>query len=196
MAGDLVRWERKLQGTADRFATHLLRRWKTGIVFAESCTGGMVAASLTRTPGISMWLCGSSVVYQLTTKRKWLGIPQNLFKSSPDGVSAEIAAALAIQVLKRTPQAQVAASITGRLGPSMLKSDRLEDGIAWIAIAQRIKNTPKCVVVRKVKLANGVIQSGSAASKSAKNLRQKRQLSASIHVLSMVRSLLEQQENS
>ncbi len=39
-----------------------LQRTGHVIVFAESCTAGMIAATLGRIPGISEWLAGSAVV--------------------------------------------------------------------------------------------------------------------------------------
>ena len=54
-----------------------LRSQPRRIVFAESCTGGLVAATLA-IPGISDSLCGSAVVYRLDTKTRWLGIPGDL----------------------------------------------------------------------------------------------------------------------
>ena len=46
----------------DRLAQSLancLNQRQVGVVFAESCTAGLVAASLAQVPGISRWLCGS-----------------------------------------------------------------------------------------------------------------------------------------
>lgn len=88
------------------------------LVLAESCTGGRVAAELTRVPGISQFFCGSAVVYQEATKTAWLGVPQALFQpDGPGGVSGETAEAMAAGVLAHTPAADLAVAITGHLGP-------------------------------------------------------------------------------
>ena len=62
-----------LQAKAEVVATRLAERQER-LVLAESCTGGLICATLATIPGISQWLCGSSVVYRETTKRDWLGI--------------------------------------------------------------------------------------------------------------------------
>ena len=81
-------------------------------MLAESCTGGLVAATLAQIPGISEHLCGSAVVYRAPTKSAWLGIDQRLLDDPAIGpVSAEVTRALALAVLERTraPAVQVAA---------------------------------------------------------------------------------------
>ena len=55
------------------------RRWPAQetnrkIVFAESCTGGLVSGALTKIPGISQCHCGGVVVYRNETKQAYLGI--------------------------------------------------------------------------------------------------------------------------
>lgn len=93
-----------------------LERSRTPIVFAESCTGGLVAASLAGVPGISRWLCGSAVTYQERTKTAWLGVPpQQLAEHS--AVSPEVTEAMAVGALRRTPQAELSVAVTGHLGP-------------------------------------------------------------------------------
>ena len=90
----------------------VLRKTRAQLVLAESCTGGMVAAALTRVPGISKHLCGSSVVYQSETKQQWLKIRRDLVKREGTE-SLAMSQALASAVLKATSQATVSAAITG-----------------------------------------------------------------------------------
>ncbi len=116
----------------------LLERTKRRIVFAESCTGGLVSASLARVPGISGFLCGSAVVYRLDTKAKWLGVPAALL-DDPGPVSEVVAREMALGVLAHTPEADLAASITGHLGPNAPDD---QDGLVFIAIARRNTETP------------------------------------------------------
>ena len=111
----------------------LLNRSRRRIVFAESCTAGLVAASLARVSGISECLCGSAVVYRLETKSKWLDIPAALL-NDPGPVSAVIASLMAERVLALTPEADFAVSITGHLGPNA-PSDL--DGVVYIGVARR-----------------------------------------------------------
>ena len=104
------------------------------IVFAESCTGGLVAAALTRVPGISRYLCGSAVVYQVETKQSWLGVPADLL-DDPGPVSEEVAGEMAARALGGTPQATIAVSVTGHLGPDAPDG---QDGLVYIGVAQRV----------------------------------------------------------
>lgn len=103
------------------------------IVFAESCTAGLVSATFARIPGISAHHCGSAVVYRLDTKHQWLGVSEALLEN-PGPVSREVANAMAYGVLKKTPEADIAAAITGHLGPNAPAD---QDGLVWMAIAYR-----------------------------------------------------------
>lgn len=99
-----------------RLNADLLRQLDLQVVFAESCTAGMVAAMLGGTPGISDYLCGSAVTYRNRTKEDWLGVPAGLLED-PGPVSKEVAGLMARGVLESTVEANVAVSITGHLGP-------------------------------------------------------------------------------
>lgn len=111
----------------------LLRQTSQRIVFAESCTGGLVSASLARVPGISDFLCGSAVVYRLDTKSRWLGISESLLRD-PGPVSEVVAREMAVGCLSSTPEADFAVSITGHLGPGAPAN---LDGLILIGIARR-----------------------------------------------------------
>lgn len=87
------------------------------LVLAESCTGGLIAASLATVPGISSVFCGSSVVYREQTKSAWLGIPPDLLRVA-SAVSAEVTTLIAMRVLEQTPEATIGLGITGHLGPA------------------------------------------------------------------------------
>ena len=103
------------------------------VVFAESCTGGLISATLARFAGISRVHCGSAVVYRLDTKTQWLGIPAKmLIDSGP--VSEVVARAMAQGVLQRTPEAALGVSITGHLGPDAPPE---LDGQIFVGIALR-----------------------------------------------------------
>jgi PncC family amidohydrolase len=103
------------------------------VVFAESCTGGLIAASLAQVPGISDWLCGSAVTYRNDTKQQWLGVSgAKLIR--PGAVSAVVAREMAVGVLDMTPEAEWSASVTGHLGPD---APRPLDGVIYVGIARR-----------------------------------------------------------
>ena len=114
-------------------AFELLRQSGQNLVTAESCTAGLIAATLSRVPGMSVCLAGSFVVYQSDSKVAWLNIPANLIARC-DVVSAEVAESMAIQALQKTPHAAIALSITGHLGPDAPEG---LDGTAWLGFADR-----------------------------------------------------------
>jgi PncC family amidohydrolase len=111
----------------------LLRTRGVKVVFAESCTGGLVSGALTAVPGISDFHCGGVVVYRNETKMAYLGIPADVLKK-PGAVSAEVAELMATRVLEKTPEADVSVSVTGHLGPNA--PARL-DGRVYAAVAWR-----------------------------------------------------------
>ena len=122
--------------TAARRCAKLLTVRQQRVVFAESCTGGLVAATLAAVPGISDLLCGSAVTYRNDTKHQWLGVFNEKLKR-PGAVSRVVAEQMASGVLQMTPEADWAASITGHLGPHAPK--RL-DGLVYIGLAHRLSN--------------------------------------------------------
>ena len=128
--------------SAARRVARLLAEQEQKIVFAESCTGGLVAGALTKIPGISAHHCGGVVVYRNETKTAYLGISPEVLKK-PGPVSAEVAAEMATRVLQKTPEATIAAAVTGHLGPAAPK--RL-DGVVFIGLACR--EQPDCQVQR------------------------------------------------
>ena len=103
------------------------------IVFAESCTGGLVSAVLAGVPGISEWLCGSAVTYREATKVDWLEVDAAQIEEH-SAVCNEVARQMAVGVLAKTPEAQLALSVTGHLGPGA--PDGM-DGLIFVGMAFR-----------------------------------------------------------
>ena len=116
-----------------RRVAKLLAASSRKVVFAESCTGGLVSATLTKIPGISEHHCGGVVVYRNETKHEYLGIPRKSLVD-PGPVSREVAELMARRVLEMTPEADVSVAVTGHLGP---KAPRGMDGLVFLAIAVR-----------------------------------------------------------
>ncbi len=110
-----------------------LARTETRIVFAESCTAGLVSATLASVPGISNWLCGSAVVYREQTKTQWLNISTSLIEKHT-AVSALVTMELARNVLEKTPEAGLAVAVTGHLGPD---APPQMDGTIYVGILWR-----------------------------------------------------------
>ena len=86
------------------------------IVFAESCTAGLISAAMGSVSGISDRLCGSAVTYRESVKRDWLGIDAQLVDRYT-AVSAEVTRAMATAVLHRTAEADYSVAVTGHLEP-------------------------------------------------------------------------------
>ncbi len=131
---------------AGKLLSESLKRQNCRIVFAESCTAGLASATLAETPGVSQWHCGSAVTYRYDTKARWLNVPADLLDKSrgPGAVSEPVARAMALGVLALTPEAAVAAAITGDLGPN---PDQAVDGLIWIAVARRDAADSSCLTV-------------------------------------------------
>ncbi len=92
-----------------------LRRHRSTLALAESCTGGMLMEKLTDNPGSSAYLLGGMVVYSDAMKREFLNVPQTLL-TKYGAVSKQAALAMAVAVRERS-QATWALSITGIAGP-------------------------------------------------------------------------------
>ena len=137
---------------AEAVAT-LLQSTGRRLVLAESCTGGLVAATLAQIPGISDVLCGSVVVYRAATKAVWLGVDQRMLEDPAIGpVSAEVTRELALAVLDQTPEADLSAAVTGHLGPH---APTALDGVVHVAIAIRYPRLAIVAQVREVLTAAG-----------------------------------------
>ena len=110
-----------------------LREHELKVVFAESCTGGMAASVLTDIPGVSNCFCGSAVTYLDSVKMRWLQVKQQSIDEFT-AVSQPVAMEMARGVLDDTPEADVAVSITGHLGP-MAPCEL--DGTVFLGLARR-----------------------------------------------------------
>lgn len=146
------------------------------LVLAESCTGGALAAEISSEPGISEFFCGSFVVYQESSKQNWLGVPARLLEQK-GAVSRECAIAMAELALEKTPQATIAISVTGYLGPGNPR-----DGTVFIGVARRIKKSASALELS--------VFPTPARSLDPKKLRQKRRDVTSSLILLLVRWLL------
>jgi nicotinamide-nucleotide amidase len=93
----------------------LCRGKKLKIATAESCTGGLVAGTLTEIAGSSDVVERGFVTYSNEAKEQMLGVPAVVL-TSHGAVSRETAEAMAKGALAHSP-ADLAVSITGIAGP-------------------------------------------------------------------------------
>jgi len=121
-----------------------LRERNETVAVAESCTGGMLAASITDRPGASSVFAGGFLTYSNAAKSALLGVPEALFApEGPGAVSAECAIAMARGCLERAvfgsgahERVTHALSVTGIAGPDGGSEDK-PVGTVWIARASR-----------------------------------------------------------
>src|SRR4051812_13141434 len=89
---------------------------KLTVVTAESCTAGLVAASLSMAEGAGDVLHGSFVTYTKDAKHRALGIPMALLER--DGAVTRRVANDMLRGALRHSSADLAVAVTGILGPN------------------------------------------------------------------------------
>ncbi len=109
-----------------------LTKRKQTIVFAESCTGGLLSASLTSISGSSLVFKGSIVSYSNELKHSLLDISEEEL-TKYGAVSEEVCEAMVINV-KEKLRADWAISISGIAGPNGGSQDK-PVGLVYISIS-------------------------------------------------------------
>jgi len=108
-----------------------LTKKKLRISFAESCTGGMLASSITSISGASKVFSLGLVTYSNQAKIKILKVNKNIIKKH-GAVSSECCEAM-VKNLAKISKAQINISITGIAGPK--GGSRLKPvGLVYIGI--------------------------------------------------------------
>ncbi|MDD2626242.1 MAG: CinA family protein [Candidatus Methanomethylophilus sp.] len=85
------------------------------VAAAESCTGGLIGASITARPGASEFFLGSAVTYANSAKEDLLGVPLGILIQY-GAVSAQTARLMAAGA-RRLYRADYALAVTGIAGP-------------------------------------------------------------------------------
>ncbi len=109
-----------------------LAKRNENIVFAESCTGGLLSSSITSTSGSSQVFQGSIVSYSNELKNSLLNISEEML-TKYGAVSEEVCEAMAINV-KEKLGADWAIAISGIAGPNGGSKDK-PVGLVYISIA-------------------------------------------------------------
>lgn len=104
------------------------------VATAESCTGGLVGASLTDIAGSSDVFERGFLTYSNASKHELLGVPAQII-ADQGAVSSEVAQAMAIGALHHS-LADIAVSITGIAGPSG-GSEEKPVGLVYFGLAKR-----------------------------------------------------------
>jgi len=108
------------------------------IATAESCTGGLIAASLTEIPGSSTVFERGFVTYSNESKTELLGVPVGLIAES-GAVSEPVARAMAEGALARS-RVDIAVAVTGIAGPGGVSADK-PIGLVFIGAASKGDST-------------------------------------------------------
>tara|TARA_B100000945_G_scaffold27399_1_gene19129 strand:- start:695 stop:1540 length:846 start_codon:yes stop_codon:yes gene_type:complete len=105
---------------------------KQSIVFAESCTGGLLSSTITSIPGCSEVFKGSIIAYSNELKSSLLSVSKNLIDKY-GAVSDEVAKAMAIGA-KTNLRSTWSIAITGIAGPDGGTKEK-PIGLIYFAIA-------------------------------------------------------------
>ena len=95
---------------------NLLSKKKLNISFAESCTGGLLASSITSISGSSKVFTLGLVTYSNNAKINILKVPQNII--SRHGAVSHQTCMYMVRNLNRISKTDIAVSITGVAGPN------------------------------------------------------------------------------
>ena len=96
------------------------------ISVAESCTGGLLASTLTNEQGSSRFFKGGIIAYNTGVKEELLKIPKNI-----DIVSNECAVAMNYGLMQLM-NTSICISVTGYIGP--FSNDNIDQGLVYYSI--------------------------------------------------------------
>lgn len=116
---------------AERLQAHCVARGLK-LASAESCTGGLVAHTLTEVAGSSAYFLGGFVTYADEVKVGLLGVPVDLI-AAHGAVSAQVARAMASGARERL-NADLAIAVTGIAGPDGGTAEK-PVGLTYVAVA-------------------------------------------------------------
>lgn len=112
-----------------RLAADLMLEKQYFLTTAESCTGGMIAATCTDLAGSSQWFDRGFVTYSNAAKTEMLGVDAALIEQF-GAVSEQVAVAMAQGAVKHST-AQVSVAVTGVAGPAGGSAEK-PVGTVWI----------------------------------------------------------------
>ncbi len=102
------------------------------IVFAESCTGGLIGHRITNLAGSSEYYLGSITAYAYEAKVHWLGVSWDTLEAH-GAVSREVVLEMA-QGVRDALKADIGLSVSGIAGPGGGLPDK-PVGTTWIGLA-------------------------------------------------------------
>lgn len=116
----------------------LCRRRGLKVATAESCTGGLIAATLTEIAGSSDVVDRGYVTYSNAAKTELLGVPAKTIATH--GAVSEIVSILMCEGARKRARVDIAVSVTGIAGPGG-GSPRKPVGLVHLACARAGRRT-------------------------------------------------------
>lgn len=107
------------------------------LVTAESCTGGLIAATCTELDGSSRWFDRAFITYSNDAKHDMLGVPKALIQAT-GAVSMDVVKSMAKGAYSRAGKGRrLAISVTGIAGPDG-GSEEKPVGTVWFGYAHAL----------------------------------------------------------
>ena len=110
------------------------------IITVESCTGGLLAAELTKFSGSSKFFEKGYITYSNQSKEDLAGVPKKLIEQY-GAVSSEVVAAMATNTIKEDNHKTISIAISGVAGPE--KSENKPVGLVWLGFYHNKKLSTK-----------------------------------------------------
>jgi nicotinamide-nucleotide amidase len=111
-----------------------LKKHQVTIATAESCTGGLLAHTLTNVSGSSKYFNRGVICYSNIAKMELLGVPEQLL-TNYGAVSKQVAAAMAKAIQQRS-QVDIGIATTGIAGPTGGMKDK-PLGLVFIGVSTK-----------------------------------------------------------
>lgn len=120
------------------------RHWQ--LVTAESCTGGLIASSITDRAGSSSWFERGFITYSNLSKQEMLDVSEELIIKH-GAVSKEVAEAMVLGALEHS-LGQIALAVTGIAGPD---GGSAEKPVGTVCFAWAIRNSTPILLKKRFK---------------------------------------------
>lgn len=128
------------EDTLEKVVGNILKERNETMATAESCTGGHLAAKITKMPGASQFYKGSIIAYANETKKQLLNVSADTLEKH-GAVSEETVVAM-VENLLRVMQVEGGIATSGIAGPDG-GSEEKPVGLVWIAAAYKEKTLTK-----------------------------------------------------
>jgi PncC family amidohydrolase len=128
-----------------------LKKYQVTVATAESCTGGLLAHTLTNVSGSSEYFDRGMITYSNKAKHDILGVPEEVLKKY-GAVSIQVAEAMA-QGIRQRASVDYGLATTGIAGPTGGTKDK-PVGLVYIAIATKDRIIVKRFLFSGDRLAN------------------------------------------